>query len=238
VLVRLGGELIFIDAGTGLIHAEDYFNADRERFSILLSHPHIDHIVGLTAFPPLFNPECGVDIYAADRGGLSAREQISRLMSVPIWPVGLDDYSPGVAFKPSLPHFAIGQVSVDTMDGNHHPGGSTAYRLSYGGKSIVYCVDFEHSAETTKQLIIFAKDCNLLIYDAQYSDEEYETKHGWGHSTWNEGVKTAERCNAENLVLFHHDPMRTDEQLHNLEQSIKSKFGNATFGKRGQEITL
>jgi phosphoribosyl 1,2-cyclic phosphodiesterase len=237
VLARVGGELIFLDAGSGIIHAEDFLEAEDRRLSILLSHPHSDHIMGLLVFPPLFNPAFNIAIYAAERGGLSARGQLERLMSAPLWPVTPAVFAPGVEFNTPEQSFKIGQVNIDTMEAKH-PGGSTIYRLSCGGKSIVYAVDFEHEEGVSARLADFAAGCDLLIYDAQYSDEEYESKRGWGHSTWNEGAKAAERCGAKKLVLIHHDPWRTDEELGDIERSMREKHKNLSFGKHGEEIIL
>jgi phosphoribosyl 1,2-cyclic phosphodiesterase len=235
VLVRLGGELIFLDAGTGLVSAVPRLGAGGGHFSILLSHSHIDHIMGLAAFPPLFDKRWRADIYSAERQGLTCREQIEKLMSFPLWPVSPDAFHENTRFLPINGSFSIGNAEVRTMEGGH-PGGSTVYRLSCGGKSLVYCTDFEHTDELSARVAEFASGCDLLIYDAQYSAEEFEDRRGWGHSTWDEGVDMAGRCGAKRLVLFHHSPSRTDAELAELQASIGNEY--VIFGKCGEEIVL
>ncbi|MDR0858239.1 MAG: MBL fold metallo-hydrolase [Oscillospiraceae bacterium] len=234
VFVRMCGEAIFLDAGSGLFAGKACLTPEDKRLSILISHPHIDHLLGLTMFAPRFG-DVQTDIYGKVRSGLTIREQLSRLMSLPLWPVSPDSFGADTRYFEPGESFAIGGVEVTTLESNH-PGGSTIYRLSNAEKSVVYCSDYEHTELHSDALAEFAADCNLLIYDAQFSDEEYESRKGWGHSTWNEGIRTAERCGAKRLVLFHHAPLRSDSELSQIEASAGS--GTISFGKCGEEIAL
>jgi ribonuclease BN (tRNA processing enzyme) len=112
------------------------------------------------------------------------------------------------------------------------------YRLSHGDKSLVYCTDFEHGEEASARLAAFAADCDILIYDAQFSDAEYERKRGFGHSTWEEGVKLAKRCRAARAVLFHHDPFHDDETLARAEAECRKSFAGLSFAKCGEVMSL
>ncbi|MDR0821639.1 MAG: MBL fold metallo-hydrolase [Oscillospiraceae bacterium] len=231
VLARIGGQTILLDAGTGILAGEEYLT--KGAFSILLTHPHFDHFSGLPAFSPMFKPETHADIYGKDRNEQTVREQLCQFMAPPLWPVTPDAFSPNVRFLPVTERFFIGEVEVLTSESNH-PGGTTHYRLNANGKSIVYAMDFEHNDKYSAQLAEFAADCDLLVYDAQYSDEEYERHRGWGHSTWNEGIKMAKQCNAKRLVLTHHAPSRSDSEL----SAVQLNCDIASFAKIGERIVL
>jgi ribonuclease BN (tRNA processing enzyme) len=237
VLVKTEDALVFLDAGSGILRATPYLEGRERRVSVLLSHTHIDHILGLLAFPPLYDPGFEIDIYAADRDGLSAREQIERLMSPPLWPAGPEVFADTVRFHAVRPRFRVGDLAVEATEGNH-PGDALVYRLSRDGKSLVYCTDFEHGEEASARIAAFAADCDVLVCDAQYSDAEYERKRGFGHSTWEEAVKLAKRCRAARAVLFHHDPAHDDETLARAEAECRKSFDRLSFAKCGEELTL
>ncbi|MDR0905660.1 MAG: MBL fold metallo-hydrolase [Oscillospiraceae bacterium] len=238
IAVNIGGESVILDAGSGLTGAAKWVPKSGE-FSILISHPHIDHIIGLTSFAPLHNPDNSVRIFAAEHGGLGAQEQVERLMSAPLWPLGTEVFSDSTQFCDidSDGTFQIGAVRVDTIEGNH-PGGCTVYKLTHGEHSIVYCTDFEHDKHHSERLASFAADCELLIYDAQFSDAEYETKQGWGHSTREEAVRLARRCGVRKLLLFHHSPSRTDDALDAAEALTRLDFPDSSFAKREEVVLL
>lgn len=237
VLVRMGEETILLDAGSGLMAAEGLI-APQGRLTFLLSHAHVDHIIGLPMFGPMFSPAYTVDVYAGEHVGYDARGQITLLMQPPLWPCGPEVFHAGVAFH-RLPaeEFAIGDVRVRWTKGSH-PGGCTIYRLSCGGTSLVYATDFEHGPQESQALIEFAKGCDLLIYDAQYAPEEYPAKKGFGHSTWAEGVRIGTACDAKRILLTHHDPHRDDATLDRLNDAIARECPRCSFARGGEEITL
>lgn len=232
VSVEWGGERIILDAGTGLMSLPP----SEGRLAILLSHAHADHILGLPMYGPLLSGRAAT-LYAAPRGGLSARDQLGRLMSPPLWPVGTDALSALETVDIASDGFTVGGAAVRTMEGNH-PGGCLVFRLRIGGRSIVYCNDFNHADGFGGRLRDFAADCDLLIYDAQLSPEEYARAGSWGHSTWEEGAAIAGDCRAERLALIHHSPYRTDGELDALDALIKQRFPRSFFAKCGEEMIL
>ena len=234
--VHMGGEAIFLDAGSGIANAA----LPGRPATVLLSHAHIDHILGL---PFLLSALEGgraegrprLQIYLKNRCGRTAAEQLAAYVAPPLWPAPLEEF-PGAAVH-SLPDgpFSIGPVRVDTMEGCH-PGGCTVYRLSCGGQSLVYCTDFEHAPAQKKALVRFADGCDLLVYDAQFTNEEYHAHRGWGHSTWETGEEIARRCGAKAAKLFHHSPHRTDDELDALAKRLT--LPGCSFAKQGEEVAL
>lgn len=227
--VEAGNEEIYLDAGSGIANA---IPARDSRITILLTHMHLDHLVGLPFFIALTEKDRPIDIYASERDGLAPKEAIDRLISNPFWPCKIEDYPANVTFKLLPKKFFIGDVEIDTMEGSH-PGGSTIYRLTYRGKSIVHATDFEHNPKACADLATFAKGCDLLLYDAQYTPEEYERFRGYGHSTPQEGLKVAAEAGAAKLVFIHHTPLRTDKQLVEMERTFATPFA-----KVGDEFLL
>lgn len=236
MLARLGDEMIVLDAGTGILELGPRLPKGTERLSILLSHPHLDHVMGIPGFAMLMGTRLSADFYAVPRSGLSAREQAGLVMRQPLWPVGAEAIAREAVFHDVAGDFSIGEVNVSLMESDH-PGGSTVYRLERGGESVVYATDFEHGKRSA-ELAELARGCSVLIYDAQFTDAEYELRRGWGHSTWREGLAVAERAGVGRLVLTHHSPRRTDAELDALSAELINTSLPCSFGKCGEEIWL
>lgn len=237
VFLQAGDEPIILDAGTGLLTQKVYPFFSGKHFSLLLTHPHVDHLIGLPMFSPLFDSEGRCDVYLKTRDGLSAREQVERLIAPPLWPIRTDAFRGKIQFYDVLPSFQIGRVAIETMD-SVHPGGSTIYKLSCGGVSVVYATDYEPENDHPEAFCAFAKDCSLLLLDAQYTHEEYPRVKGFGHSTISRSVEIARRCGAKRTILIHHDPNRTDCQLLEFEQAVQADHPHISFGRQGEEIYL
>lgn len=141
----------------------------------------------------------------------------------------------GIAFRDVVESFGVGAVRVDTME-SRHPGGSTIYKLSAGGKTVVYATDYEPEGDAPEDFIRFAGGCSLLLLDAQYTTEEYARTRGFGHSTIDRSAAIARCCGAEQTIFVHHDPGRTDGQLLELESSLN--VPGLHFGREGEEVIL
>lgn len=233
--IEAGKEEIYLDAGSGIVNA---IPAPDSRITVLLTHMHLDHIIGFPFFVALGQKVRPVDIYAQSRSGLKPQEAIDRLISPPFWPLKLGEYPANVTFH-DLPEdkFSLGAVQIEMLEGTH-PQGSTIYRLTCSGKSLVYATDFEHTPEGCKVLAQFARGCDLLIYDAQYKEDEYEKYRGYGHSTPQAGLKVAKEAGATKILFVHHSPSRTDEELLQMEREILAGHENAAFAKIGDEILI
>lgn len=237
VLVQMGGETILLDCGTGMLQV-GHLTRDVNHLSILLSHPHIDHLIGLPLCPFLYEDGKQVTFHAVARGGLSAGQQVKTLMSPPLWPVGSEVFKAEITFKDILePSIRIGSVSVEQFE-LFHPGGASAFRLTYCGRSLVYASDCELSDSLMARLSTFAKGCDLLLCDGQYSDEEYPRRVGWGHSSWSMAAALGKASGAKRTVLIHHAPEYTDEYLDKADGWLRLCHPNCTLGRCGEEFTL
>lgn len=217
--VRCGPHLVIFDGGTGIrelgkaLLAEGPVEAD-----VFLTHFHLDHIAGLPFFTPAYDARNRVHFHAARLDtSLTLKTVVARMMSPPLFPVPVDEYRADVDFV----DFALGDRLeprpglVLTTRALRHPGGACGYRLDWAGRSFAYVTDTEHpedgSLDPGVQALMAGVD--VAIYDAAYTDEEYERHRGWGHSTWREGVRAAEAAGVGTLVLFHHDPSHDDDAM-------------------------
>lgn len=230
VEMRCGDELLIFDLGTGVreLGWEMVRAGGPARASIFLSHYHYDHLQGLPFFTPIFIPKFAFTVYGAPRGSHSVKEVLAGQMVQPYFPVTAEE-----TFKAQLTYknleagqqLEIGPARVLTLDLNH-PGGNLGYRVECDGRSVVYATDVEHGCEKDKALVEFARDADMLIIDAMYTEDEYRgrkgsAKIGWGHSTWESAVETANASNAKQLVLFHHETTRDDAEMDRFVEEVR-----------------
>jgi phosphoribosyl 1,2-cyclic phosphodiesterase len=236
VEVRLGHQRIIIDGGTGLRQLGLAQRNDPLEAHLLLGHLHWDHIQGIPFCGPLFHPQSAVTLLGPD--GL--QDALERQMSTPTFPVSLSALR-GIKEITSITAgatFLLGEVSMTTTRLNH-PGGGLGYRLTHGTRSVVYLCDTEHPASGLDQeLVAFAHDADLLIYDAQYLPEEYSTKQGWGHSTFAAGATLAQASKVSALLLTHHDPTRDDLAVARVERRAQQLFPAARMAREGLVLEL
>ncbi len=232
VMVETENAVILLDAGTGITKAPA---CALKNATLLITHPHADHLLGLPFFPYLMNKEMSVDICSTVKNGLDTLTQISRLMSPPLWPITINDFPADVKVSDISFPYTVGDVTVTGIK-TGHPGGSIAYRLDCGKVSLVYATDYEHSEKGDKELIRLASGADLLLYDGQYTEEEYRDRKGFGHSTPGHGVSVFRECGAGELRIIHHDPHHSDDMLEKMESEIKTE--NIAFGRQGETIWL
>ena len=237
IFLRAGEEMLVLDAGTGLQSSAFRAFFPGNRFTMLITHPHADHLMGFPAFAPLFDPAVRCDVYLKTREGRGARAQIECLMAPPLWPVRTDSMKADLRFHDVPAAFSVGPVAVEAME-SRHPGGSTIYKFRCGGVSVVYATDYEPESDAPEDFLAFAKGCTLLLLDAQYTPEEYAYTRGFGHSTIQRSAAIARRCGAAQTLFIHHDPKRTDRQLLALEAAVRAQHPNVRFGRGGEEVLL
>lgn len=222
-------EAIILDAGTGLYNINDL---GYDEITILLSHSHLDHILGLPVFPHLSDENKTIKIYLAKRNGISAKEQIDALISEPYWPCRISDYKAKTEILDMPRSFDVGGVHIDTCESNH-PGGSSILKISFRDSSLVYVTDYEHGdAAREKELVELSYGADLILYDAQYFEDEYPRYKGYGHSTPEEGLKLKEMCGAGEMAFIHHSPAHNDLCLYETERKYISR--GAHFAREGE----
>ena len=231
-MVRAGGETVFLDAGSGLLAAPADFPRPPH---ILLSHLHLDHLLGLGMYPRLAQAGKKTVIHVPAYGGADPAALLDALYAPPFWPVSLRGYAGDVRILPLTLPTEIGELRAEGIPGSH-PGGSVLMKLSYRGKSLVYATDYEYEERSFSRLVEFARGTDLLLFDGQYTEEELADRNGFGHSSAEKGLALLERSGAKRLWLVHHDPRSTDAELFARE----ARFGreDLRFAREGEEIVL
>jgi phosphoribosyl 1,2-cyclic phosphodiesterase len=270
--VRVDGELIILDAGTGIrrlgLELVNEFGNRPIETHIIITHTHLDHIQGLLFFIPAFMPQNKITIYGCEDANKSMKRLLAVLMAKEYFPVSLDQMEAEIQFvELSQGKFSIGKVQAEAMFMNH-PGLAFGYKiLSSDGKVVVYTGDVEpyyqilsgnlKSADAALsdeaqrlidklelELVQFVASADLLIFDAQYTPEEYGSKIGWGHSPWDYAVKVGLKAQARKLALFHHAPIRFDDDIDKIIENCRNIINEKgasmeCFGARvGQQIIL
>ncbi len=239
--VRAGNQLIILDCGSGMrLLGNELVGTSPLEAHVLLTHYHWDHIMGLPFFAPLFMDGNTIHLYGETKQGMDVREVLSGQMIKPYFPVSM-----GIECQAEMPAHAVAPGDEFDIAGVrasccrlNHPGDALGFRLDYGNRSVVYATDIEHGTKSDSHLEKLARDADVLIYDATYTEAEYEKLKGWGHSTWRAGVTLARSAGVKHLVLFHHLPERTDQQVAALEREAKREFEDVTAAREGMTLEL
>ncbi len=245
VEINAGDQRIVLDAGTGLRGLGDRLVlAGPSETTILLSHVHWDHIQGLPFFTPLYVPGNKIKVMSGPNGFMSLGKALRKQMSPPFFPVSIDDVSPQLTTRDLSPSetFHVGDVQV-TIARLNHPDPVYGYRVELGGRSVVYATDTEHYSCVDPTLLRLAEGADVLIYDAQYTPEEYTgakgpSRVGWGHSTYEAAAELASAAGVAQLVLFHHDPRRSDAAVAKIEARAQEIFPNTLAAREGAHLEV
>ena len=241
--VRCGSRLLIFDAGSGLRllgqHIDQSGPVDADLF---FTHSHLDHVGGLPFFTSAFRPGNKFRFWSGhlQNNDMAMRDVIGRLMSSPLFPVPIEVFQADLEFKDFAPGTEIeidDAVHIRTAPLNH-PQGAVGYRVEFEGKSICYVSDTEHfEGRVDENIVGLVQDADIVIYDATYTDEEYPKYVGWGHSTWQEGVKLCDAANVKQLVLFHHDPGHDDAAMDVIARNATAERPGTLVASEGMTLT-
>ena len=234
---------LLLDCGSGLrtLHADLPADPGPEgfRFDVFLTHFHSDHLEGLRLFRPLYDSagEFVFHGFSCPQGGV--RESVEGSMAPPWFPVPLHETASKKVFVElgSEPVEIEGVRISSAVVG--HPQGAVGYRLERGERSIVFLTDSEPGEPAINRSVEqLARGADVLIHDAQYTPEEYDRYRGWGHSSWRHAVRLAQTAGAGRLILFHHDPDRTDDELDRIVEEVRREFPDAEAAREGMSFAL
>ncbi|MBW2732911.1 MAG: MBL fold metallo-hydrolase [Deltaproteobacteria bacterium] len=244
--IRAGKEILIIDGGSGL---RGLGNALLPEMPLVVrmffTHFHWDHIQGFPFFTPAFVKGNRLDLFGSNKLTGTLAETLAGQMNYPNFPVSLNDMAAQIKFHDLREGEAV--VCGDAVISNtqlNHPGGVFAYRVDFGGHAVVVATDTEHYSCLNAKLVELADGADLLVYDAMYTPEEYagdeglSPKTGWGHSTWEEGVKIAQAARVRKLVLYHHDPDHDDAAIDAMEAAAQRTFSNTVAAREGIKLEI
>jgi phosphoribosyl 1,2-cyclic phosphodiesterase len=263
--VQAGHRTILLDAGTGIIPFGRALARNQRAGELLLlfSHLHHDHTQGFPFFLPAYLPGTKLQIFGPDGTHDSLKNVLERNQSSETFPIGLRDMAStkdihsvresqiivwdedGVQVLESDPGLSDEAVVVRIHKSYAHPGGVFVYRITWRSRSVVYATDTEGYVGTDKRLVKFAGRTDVLIHDAQYTEEHYRgllagfpSTQGFGHSTISMACDVSAAAEVDQLILFHHDPSYDDAQITANEEFARSRFNGAHAAYEGMEIEL
>ena len=269
VEINAGGRTIILDAGTGIIPLgrELAKRAIQEKrgleLLLLFSHLHHDHTQGFPFFTPAYFPNTRLSIFGPGGTPETLKHVLERNQSAETFPVSLRDMSAAktiesvresqvivwdeenVRVVESTSGLSPEAVVIRIHKSYAHPGGVYVYRITWRGKSVVYATDTEGYVGMDRKLVAFARDADVLIHDAQYSEGHYRgqlagfpSTQGFGHSTAVMASEVAASAETGELVLFHHDPAYTDDLVAAQETAAQKLFPDSHAAYEGYEIKL
>ncbi len=247
------GTHLILDAGTGIRNLPAEISSSHAHVHILLTHLHLDHIQGLLFFAPLFEPEAEVTIWGPAAPGVSLKNRIARYLSAPLTPVDVRELPCHLDFRNCpVTEWEIGPARI-RAEAVTHRGPTLGFRIEQDGTSLCYLPDHEPALVGPLESLepewisgySLAREATLLIHDCQYTDDEYPAHYGWGHSATSHTVTFADRTNPAQTLLFHHDPLHTDEELDAVLEDARRRWREAGhsderigIAAEGDEITV
>ncbi len=230
VEVRAAGDaLLVLDAGTGIRELGLSLGDDRpDRIDLLLSHQHIDHLEGLPYFSPLWDPGVEIHIWGPSSPVKSLEERIATYLSPPLFPVHLAEVPASLVCHDAPREWELGSLRIASQPISH-PGPTLGYRILDGGVALAYLTDHEPALgmdlrEVGSDWISgfgVAHGADVLLHDCQYTEQEYAERAGWGHSSTAHVATFAELASVDRLLMFHHDPMHSDDQLESMLERVR-----------------
>jgi len=249
VQIQIAQRLFIMDAGTGIHRLGQELLKQGQSISadIFITHTHWDHIQGFPFFAPAFIKGNQFRLYGQSKVNLNFAELMSGQMMYEHFPVSLEQMGSDIEMHELQSGMEIDlgdDIKVTCLQSNH-PGGCLCYRLDHAGRSCCYMSDTEHYPELDQSIIDFVAGADLVIYDANFTDDEYygrltgyPPRIGWGHSTWQEGIKLVKAGGAKKLILFHHSNFHTDDDMARIEQEAREQYSDLLAAREGMVISI
>lgn len=242
--VHCGGYNLIFDMGTGLKQLGDHLPAGEHlNYDIFLTHSHMDHVNGFPFFRPAYSPSTRLKLWAGHlrQQGMSTEQVVRSLMDQPFFPVTVDLLAASLVFN----DFTSGEdieicdrIRIRTTPLNH-PGGGTGYRVEYDGRSLCYVTDTEHvPGQPDANILDLIEGADMVIYDSNFTDAEFAAHVGWGHSTWQEGVRLSDAAGVKTFVAFHHDPSHTDTIMDGIAAELEAARPGSLVAREGMVLHL
>ncbi len=241
VEMRCGPHVLVFDVGSGAESLGVLLKREGVKdFDIFLSHCHFDHVMGLPFLKPLYDESVHVRLYAGHfLDDMTGIEMAERFMAPPFFPITPSVFHANVDFIDFRPPDTLTPkpgITIQTVRLNH-PNGAVGYRVNYAERAVCYVTDHEHiSGHPDPNLLELLQGADILIYDCMYTDAEFKSWLGFGHSTWEEGVRLCEAAGVKRLVIFHHRPGREDADLRKIEADAQARFPGAIVARTGLEL--
>jgi phosphoribosyl 1,2-cyclic phosphodiesterase len=239
--VRCGAERLIFDGGTGLRALGEHLKLEEPlEADVFLSHTHLDHVIGIPFFRSLFTKGNKFRLWAGNLAPeRDLKDVLKGMMAAPLFPVPVEIFAAETTFH----DFRAGEtlepcpgVVLKTAALNH-PNGATGYRIEFDGRSICYITDTEHTGDgPDPQIVKLIAGADIFIYDSTYTDEEYPRFRGWGHSTWQEGIRLADAAKVGRLVIFHHDPSHDDRFMDHVAAAAGEKRPGTAVAREGMVL--
>lgn len=239
--VRLGQRVVILDGGTGLRRLGAKLDrAGAVDADILFTHTHLDHICGLPFFSSVYAQGNRFRLWAGHLlPAHTLREVLAEMMRAPLFPVPITVLGAELEFhdfNAGKPIDLGGGLVVRTAVLNH-PNGATGYRIDHAGRSLCYVTDTEHvPGRLDPNVVELARGADLLVYDCTYTDAEFPRYAGWGHSTWEEGVRLCEAAGVRRLAIFHHDPARDDAAMDEIAAAAEERRPGTIVAMEGMTL--
>lgn len=237
------GDVIIIDAGSGIRELGAYLIKNgKEKIHLIFTHYHWDHIQGFPFFGPIYLKDTVLEICGPIKE-VAAKKALSYQMNLPYFPTRLSFLPSRIIFRELKERLKIGSLQIQTII-NNHPNYTKGLKFIEDHKSIAFLTDNELFAKNCqtpyKKFISFVKGVDILIHDAQYTDKIYESKIGWGHSTYHQVMELAKDGQVKNVIFTHHDPFSSDEFIEGMLKNLKKKFPdyNIEAAACGMEINI
>lgn len=232
------GQIFVVDAGSGVRNLGKALQHEKgvKDVRFFLTHPHWDHLVGFPFFEPAYSDRFNITFCSGPHAQGAIRKYLSHQMVSPYFPIGVSYLKANFNYRCEQPKSGNGNCRIGRMEfctiPLNHPDGGYGFKFVEGGKTFVFLSDnelgFRHAEGFSKeQYVAFCRDADLLIHDAQYTDDEYRRTRGWGHSTYKDATSLAIDAGVKHFGLFHHDPDRTDDDLDRQAGSCQGQIHGA-----------